>query len=80
MDVCEKWKLIDFGNEIATVIVKLKNLLKQCWIQFLPYKFLFSVKLTTFVFFNRVGVQVALYFQEASWQNDNWKLFNDFII
>ena len=29
MDECEKGKLTDLGNEIATVIVKLKNLLKQ---------------------------------------------------
>ena len=28
MDECENWKLIDLGNEIETVIVKLKNLLK----------------------------------------------------
>ena len=64
MDECEKWKLTDLE-------MKVKQWLYNC---------LFSVKSTTFAFFNKVGVQVALCFQEASSQNDNLKLFNDFII
>ena len=47
MNRCEKWKLTDLGNEIETVIVKLKNLLKQRRIKFLVYSCLFSKGMST---------------------------------